>query len=39
MLLQTLVIKHGFKPYSAEWWHFTLKDEPFSDTFFNFPIK
>lgn len=39
MLLQTLMIKHGFKPYSAEWWHFTLKDEPFSDTFFNFPIK
>ena len=39
MLLQTLMIKHGFKPYSAEWWHFTLKDEPFSDTYFNFPIE
>jgi len=39
MLLQTLMIKHGFKPYSAEWWHFTLKDEPFSDTYFNFPVQ
>jgi D-alanyl-D-alanine dipeptidase len=39
ILLQTLMIKHGFKPYSAEWWHFTLKNEPFSDTYFNFPIE
>ena len=39
MLLQTLMVKHGFKPYSAEWWHFTLKDEPFPDTYFNFPVK
>lgn len=39
MLLQTLMIKHGFKPYSAEWWHFTLKDEPFPKTYFNFPVE
>jgi len=39
MLLQTLMIKHGFKPYSKEWWHFTLQDEPFPDTYFNFPVK
>ena len=39
MLLQTLMIKHDFKPYSKEWWHFTLKDEPFPNTYFNFPIK
>lgn len=39
MLLQTLMIKHGFKSYSKEWWHFTLQDEPFPNTYFNFPVK
>ncbi len=39
MLLQCLMKKHGFKPYPKEWWHFTLKNEPFPDTYFNFPIQ
>lgn len=39
MLLQTLMKKHGFVPYSKEWWHFTYKDEPFLDTYFDFPIE
>jgi D-alanyl-D-alanine dipeptidase len=39
LLLQTLMKKHGFVPYSKEWWHFTYKDEPFPDTYFDFPIK
>ena len=39
MLLQTLMKKHGFAPYSKEWWHFTYKDEPFPDTYFDFPIE
>jgi len=39
MLLQTLMKKHGFKPYSREWWHFTLKDELFPKTYFNFPVE
>ncbi|MCK5189490.1 MAG: M15 family metallopeptidase [Methylococcales bacterium] len=38
MLLQVLMTKHGFKPIKEEWWHFTLKDEPFSNTYFNFVI-
>jgi D-alanyl-D-alanine dipeptidase len=38
ILLQTLMIKHGFKPYPEEWWYFTLIDEPFPDTYFDFPI-
>lgn len=38
-LLQTLMLKHGFKNYPKEWWHFTLKNEPFPKTYFNFPIK
>lgn len=39
MLLQKLMIKHGFRPYSAEWWHFTLNNEPFPKTYFDFPVK
>ena len=38
-LLQEVMAKYGFKNYPKEWWHFTLKDEPFPDTYFNFPIK
>ena len=39
MLLREAMTKHGFKPLAEEWWHFTLKDEPFPDTYFDFPIK
>lgn len=28
----------GFKSFSTEWWHFTLEDEPFPDTYFDFPV-
>ena len=30
--------KNGFAPYEEEWWHFTLKGEPFPETFFDFPV-
>lgn len=39
MLLKTLMEKHGFKNYAKEWWHFTLDDEPYPDTYFDFPIE
>ena len=39
MLLRNVMIKHGFKPLESEWWHFTLKDEPYPDTYFNFEVK
>ena len=39
MLLQVLMEKHEFVPYEQEWWHFTLKNEPYPETWFNFPIK
>lgn len=39
MVLRNAMMRHGFKPYSSEWWHFTLKNEPFPDTYFNFPVK
>lgn len=41
-LLNQVMTKHGFIPLheqDTEWWHFTLQNEPFSDTYFNFPIK
>ncbi len=38
-LLQNVMLKHGFRNYSKEWWHFTLRGEPFPDTFFDFVIK
>jgi len=37
-LLQTIMDKYGFKGLEEEWWHFTLKNEPFPNTYFNFPI-
>ena len=39
MVLREAMMRHGFKPFTTEWWHFTLKDEPFPDTYFNFPVK
>ena len=39
MILREAMLRHGFKPYPCEWWHFTLKDEPFPDTYFTFPVK
>lgn len=36
LLLQTLMVRHGFKPYPKEWWHFTLENEPFPQTYFDF---
>ncbi len=38
MILRTVMLKHGFKPYDEEWWHFTLKGEPYPDTYFTFPV-
>ena len=39
MLLREVMIKHGFKPLEEEWWHFTLENEPFPDTYFTFPVN
>jgi D-alanyl-D-alanine dipeptidase len=39
MILREAMLRHGFKPLDSEWWHFTLKDEPFPDTYFTFPVK
>lgn len=39
MLLRSAMMRHGFKPLNTEWWHFTLANEPFPDTYFTFPVK
>ncbi len=39
LLLREAMLRHGFKPLDSEWWHFTLADEPYPDTYFDFPIK
>ena len=38
MMLQQVMVKHGFEPLDCEWWHFTLKDEPYPSTYFEFPV-
>jgi len=39
MLLRDVMVKHGFRPLPEEWWHFTLEDEPYPDTYFTFPVN
>ena len=37
-LLLSIMESSGFVNYDKEWWHFTLKDEPFPNTYFDFDI-
>ena len=39
MILQQVMVRSGFSPIDCEWWHFTLNDEPFPDTYFDFPVS
>jgi D-alanyl-D-alanine dipeptidase len=39
MLINFVLTEYGFSPYSNEWWHFTLRNEPFPKTYFDFVIK
>ena len=39
MLLQGIMTRAGFDPIDCEWWHFTLHDEPYPDTYFEFPVS
>lgn len=38
LLLKSLMEKHGFKNYYKEWWHYNFIEEPFPETYFNFPV-
>ena len=39
MLLRDAMVTHGFRTLSTEWWHFTLVNEPYPDTYFDFPVR
>lgn len=39
MLLRESMLRFGFKPLAEEWWHFTLENEPYPNTFFTFPVS
>ncbi|MCR5213638.1 MAG: M15 family metallopeptidase [Eubacterium sp.] len=38
MILRNAMTAHGFKPISVEWWHFNYINEPYPDTYFDFPV-
>ena len=37
--LHDAMIRAGFKEIDSEWWHYTLKDEPYPDTYFDFDVE
>ena len=39
MLLQKAMVRNGFSPIDCEWWHFSLTNEPYPDTYFEFPVS
>ncbi|MCQ2788840.1 MAG: M15 family metallopeptidase [bacterium] len=39
MILKNAMEQAGFNGIDSEWWHFTLKNEPYPDTYFNFDIE
>jgi zinc D-Ala-D-Ala dipeptidase len=39
VLLATAMRRRGFRGYDKEWWHFTLRNEPFPETYFDFPVR
>lgn len=39
LVLRHAMLRHGFNPIDSEWWHFTLADEPFPDTYFDFLVR
>ena len=39
MTLQKAMLRNGFNALDCEWWHFTLANEPYPDTYFEFPVS
>jgi len=39
LILRQAMMRHSFKPVVEEWWHFTLANEPYPDTYFDYPVK
>ena len=38
-ILHNAMVRHGFEGLDSEWWHFTLRNEPYPDTYFDFPVQ
>ncbi|WP_397363378.1 M15 family metallopeptidase [Olleya sp. R77988] len=38
-LLQRVMLSNGFRNYPQEWWHFTLRGEPYRNQYFDFPVE
>jgi len=38
-ILRKAMMRNGFVPIDCEWWHFTLRNEPYPDTYFDFPVS
>lgn len=39
MLLQRVMVRNGFDTLFCEWWHFCLQNEPYPETYFEFPVS
>ncbi|MBT2386035.1 M15 family metallopeptidase [Streptomyces sp. ISL-11] len=39
LLLKSVLENAGFRNLAEEWWHYTLREEPFPDTYFDFPVR
>ena len=39
MLLRRAMLRNGFAPIDCEWWHFALAQEPYPETYFEFPVS
>ena len=39
MILRRSMMRNGFLPIDCEWWHFSLKNEPYPETYFEFPVS
>ncbi|MBU5551502.1 D-Ala-D-Ala dipeptidase VanX, partial [Enterococcus sp. S101_ASV_20] len=37
--LRSIMENSGFEAYSLEWWHYVLRDEPYPNSYFDFPVK
>lgn len=37
-ILRTVMSAHNFRPDNEEWWHFSLRNEPYPNTYFDFPV-
>ena len=38
-IIKITMRRNGFEPYSEKWWHYTLENEPFPNTYFDFPVN